>query len=71
MQPLRSQYASSRDHGAWGVSGAVCGLSGRTRGSISPYPLDVIIDRDGIVRSIGRGFDIAELQDTIEDLLAE
>ncbi len=40
-------------------------------GSISPYPLDVVIDKQGIIRYVRHQFDAAAMQATIEQLLAE
>lgn len=40
-------------------------------GWISPYPLDVIVDQQGIVRYIGRQYDGEVVKATIEQLLAE
>jgi hypothetical protein len=40
-------------------------------GSISPYPLDVIIDRDGRIRYLRHDFDGDAMRETIENLLAE
>ncbi len=39
--------------------------------SISPYPLDVILDRDGVIRYLRREFDVQAMQATIDLLLAE
>lgn len=39
--------------------------------SISPYPLDVILDRQGTIRYLRREFDAQAMQETIELLLAE
>ena len=36
-----------------------------------PYPRDVIIDQNGIVRSIKNSFDVIEAQALIDELLAE
>jgi len=40
-------------------------------GSISPYPIDVIIDREGTIRYLRHEFDAAAMRSTIEQLLAE
>ncbi len=40
-------------------------------GAISPYPLDVIVDKQGIVRYIRHEFDGAAMEATIAQLLAE
>ncbi|MEM6295661.1 MAG: hypothetical protein AAGA54_30590 [Myxococcota bacterium] len=39
--------------------------------SISPYPLDVILDRDGTIRYLRREFDVQAMQATLEQLLDE
>ena len=39
--------------------------------AISPFPLDVIIDRKGRVAYISRRYDLDSLKTTIERLLAE
>ncbi len=53
-------------------------LGDTTRGSlalseatISPYPLDVILDRDGTIRYLRREFDVQAMQSTLEQLLGE
>lgn len=38
---------------------------------ISPYPLDVIVDKTGTIRYLRREFDTADMVETIELLLAE
>ena len=43
----------------------------KSDGAISPYPLDVIVDRDGVVRYLRRQFDAAGMVATVEQLLAE
>ena len=40
-------------------------------GTISPFPLDVIIDRDGTIRYLRHEFDGAAMADTVQRLLAE
>lgn len=40
-------------------------------GSISPYPVDVVVDREGIVRYLRREYDPAAMGAVIESLLAE
>jgi hypothetical protein len=40
-------------------------------GSISPYPLDVVVDKNGIIRYVGHHFDGAAIESTIQKLLAE
>jgi peptidoglycan hydrolase-like protein with peptidoglycan-binding domain len=37
--------------------------------SISPYPLDVILDRDGTIVYLRREFDIEAMNTTLEQLL--
>lgn len=37
--------------------------------SISPYPLDVIVDRDGVVRYLGHEYDAAALRAAVESVL--
>mgnify|MGYP000220795759 CR=1 FL=1 len=39
--------------------------------AISPYPLDVILDRDGTIRYLRREFDVGAMEATLEQLLAE
>lgn len=39
--------------------------------AISPFPLDVILDRSGTIRYLRREFDGQAMRDTIEMLLAE
>jgi len=36
-----------------------------------PYPRDVIVGKDGVVRSIKNSFDVIEARTLIEELLAE
>ncbi len=36
-----------------------------------PYPRDVIIDKDGVVRSIKNSFDVNEATALVQELLAE
>ena len=40
-------------------------------GTPYPYPRDVIIDKNGVVRSVKATFDVDETVDLIEQLLAE
>ena len=40
-------------------------------GSISPFPLDVIIDREGTIRYLRREYDGEAMAATLEVLLAE
>lgn len=40
-------------------------------GSISPFPLDVIVDKTGTIRYLRHEFDGAAMADTVEALLAE
>lgn len=47
------------------------GLLARSDSSISPYPLDVVLDRDGTIRYLRREFDVTAMQATIEQLLEE
>lgn len=44
---------------------------GRSDGTISPYPLDVIVDREGIVRYLRHEFDGEAMEATLQRLLAE
>jgi len=39
--------------------------------SISPYPLDVILDRTGTIRYLRREFDVEAMDATLQQLLAE
>jgi hypothetical protein len=39
--------------------------------SISPYPLDVILDRDGTIRYLRREFDIEAMEAMMEQLVEE
>lgn len=40
-------------------------------GAISPYPIDVIIDKQGTIRYLRHEFDAEAMRDMIEQLLAE
>lgn len=40
-------------------------------GSISPYPLDVIVDETGTIRYVSHQFDGAAMEATIQKLLEE
>lgn len=40
-------------------------------GAISPYPIDVIVDKQGIIRYLRHEFDAEAMQATIEQLLAQ
>jgi hypothetical protein len=46
------------------------GLYVSGEGAISPYPIDVIIDRNGVIASVRRQYDGAAMQATLEALLA-
>lgn len=37
----------------------------------NPYPVDVIVDKQGIIRYVAREYDPAAMQAVIEELLAE
>lgn len=37
----------------------------------NPFPVDVIVDREGIIRYIAREYDPATMKSVIEELLAE
>lgn len=37
----------------------------------NPYPIDVIVDKQGIIRYVAREYDPARMQEVIEELLAE
>lgn len=39
-------------------------------GSTAPFPLDVVIDQDGVVRYVDTRFDPEELESVIDELLA-
>jgi peroxiredoxin len=36
-----------------------------------PYPRDIVIDKNGVVRSIKNSFSVLEMQQLVESLLAE
>ncbi|MFT5431543.1 MAG: peroxiredoxin [Myxococcota bacterium] len=36
-----------------------------------PYPRDVVVDKNGVVRSIKNSFDVTEMVGLIEELLAQ
>jgi hypothetical protein len=40
-------------------------------GAISPYPIDVIIDKKGVIRYLRREFDGEAMEATIQALLAQ
>ncbi len=40
-------------------------------GAISPYPVDVIVDREGTIRYLRHEYDAAAMADVIETLLSE
>ena len=40
-------------------------------GAISPYPVDVIVDKQGTIRYLRHEFDAQAMRATIEQLLAE
>lgn len=46
-------------------------MYGRSDGSISPYPVDVIVDRDGVVRYLRHEFDGQAMGAALEQLLAQ
>lgn len=37
----------------------------------NPYPIDVIVDKQGIIRYVAREYDPARMKEVIEELLAE
>ncbi len=39
--------------------------------AISPYPLEVVVDRQGIIRYVSREFDLAALESIVEEVVAE
>lgn len=47
------------------------GAYAKPDGSISPYPVDVIVDRDGVIRYLRHEFDAEAMRAVIEQLLAE
>ncbi len=38
---------------------------------VNPYPVDVVVDKQGIIRYVAREYDPAALQKVIEELLEE
>lgn len=40
-------------------------------GGYAPYPLQVVIDRDGVIQLISHQYDAAALNDTLDAILAE
>lgn len=41
------------------------------KNAFSPFPLDVIVDRKGVIRYVNRQYDIDAIERVIEELLAE
>lgn len=37
----------------------------------NPYPIDVIVDKQGIIRYVAREYDPARMKEVVEELLAE
>lgn len=38
---------------------------------LNPYPIDILIDKEGIVRHVSREYDADELEAKVQELLAE
>jgi peroxiredoxin len=47
------------------------GLFGNAFAGTNPYPVDVIVDKQGIIRYVAREYDPAAMEAVIERLLAE
>jgi peroxiredoxin len=46
-------------------------LFGSAFAGTNPYPVDVIVDKQGIIRYVAREYDPAAMQRVVEELLAE
>jgi hypothetical protein len=46
-------------------------LFGDSFAGTNPYPIDVIVDKQGIIRYVAREYDPVAMQEMVEELLAE
>jgi peroxiredoxin len=46
-------------------------MFGSAYAGVNPYPVDVLVDKQGIIRYVAREYDPAAMQEMIEELLAE
>ena len=49
----------------------LCSTFRRPTGAISPFPLDVVVDRDGRIAYINREYDATELVSLVKGLVSQ